>query len=118
MSEQNTSEPTVIAPGPKVKDPKRVVAGKRLGSISRKAKEEKALRLSQQSDNYNSESNDKTLYFVVGLVVVGAASYLLFLNKERSCGRSPVIKKSQIQCQSKSQLLRKKILKVFSTINK
>ena len=81
MSEKNTSEPTVIAPGPKVKDPKRVVAGKKLGSISRKAKEEKALRLSQQSDNYNSESNDKTLYLVVGLLVVGAASYLLFLNK-------------------------------------
>ena len=70
MSEQNTSEPTVIA-------------GKKLGSISRKAKEEKALRLSQQSDNYNSESNDKTLYLVVGLLVVGAASYLLFLNKEK-----------------------------------
>ncbi len=83
MSEQNTSEPTVIAPGPKVKDPRRVAAGKRLAAISRKAKEEKALRLSQQSDNHNSESNDKTLYLVSGLVAVGAASYLLFLNKEK-----------------------------------
>ncbi len=77
MSEQNTS----VASGSKVKDPRRVAAGKRLAAISRKAKEEKALRLSQQSDN--SESNDKTLYLVGGLLVVGAASYLLFLNKKK-----------------------------------
>ena len=44
MSEQNTS----VASGSKVKDPRRVAAGKRLGAISRKAKEEKALRLNQQ----------------------------------------------------------------------
>ena len=61
MSEQNTSDPKTIASGSKVKDPRRVAAGKRLAAISRKAKEEKALRLSQQSDN--SESHDKTLYF-------------------------------------------------------
>ena len=83
MSEQNTSNPKTIASGSKVKDPRRVAAGKRLGAISRKTKEEKALRLNQQSDNYNSESNEKTLYLVGGLVVVGAASYLLFLNKEK-----------------------------------
>ncbi len=83
MSEQNTSNPKTIASCSKVKDPRRVAAGKRLGAISRKAKEEKALRLNQQSDNYNSESNQKTLYLVGGLVVVGAASYLLFLNKEK-----------------------------------
>ncbi len=83
MSKQSTSEPNVIAPGPKVKDPRRVAAGKRLAAISRKAKEEKALRLSQQSDNHNSESNNKTLYLVGGLLVVGAVSYLLFMNKEK-----------------------------------
>ena len=79
MSEQNTS----VASGSKVKDPRRVAAGKRLGAISRKAKEEKALRLNQQSDNYNSESNENTLYIVGGLLVVGAVSYLLFLNKKK-----------------------------------
>ncbi len=83
MSEQSTSEPKTVASGSKVKDPRRVAAGKRLAAISRKAKEEKALRLSQQSDNHNSESNEKTLYLVGGLVVVGAASYLLFLNKKK-----------------------------------
>ncbi len=83
MSEQNTSNPKTIASGSKVKDPRRVAAGKRLGAISRKAKEEKALRLNQQSDNYNSESNEKTLYLVGGLVVVGTASFLLFLNEEK-----------------------------------
>ncbi len=64
-------------------DPRRVAAGKRLGAISRKAKEEKALRLKQQSDSYSSESNENTLYLVGGLLVVGAASYLLFLNKKK-----------------------------------
>ncbi len=79
MSKQNIS----IASGSKVKDPRRVAAGKRLGAISRQAKEEKALRLNQQSDNHDSESNENTLYLVGGLVVVGVTSYLLFLNKEK-----------------------------------
>ena len=83
MSEQNTSNPKTIASGSKVKDPRRVAAGKRLAAISRKAKEEKALRLNQQSDNHNSENNNKTLYLVGGLVVVGAVSYLLFMNKKK-----------------------------------
>ncbi len=83
MSEQNTSNPKTIASGSKVKDPRKVAAGKRLAAISRKAKEEKALRLSQQSDSYSSESNGSTLYLVGGLLVVGAASYLLFTNKKK-----------------------------------
>ncbi len=56
MSEQNTSEPNVVAPGPEVKDPRRVAAGKRLAEISRRVKE---LRLSQKSEN--TELNDKTI---------------------------------------------------------
>ena len=34
MSEQNTSEPKTIASGPKVKDPIKVAAGKKLGAIT------------------------------------------------------------------------------------
>ena len=83
MSEQNTSEPKAIATGTKAKDPRRVAAGKRLGAMSKKAKEEKALRLEQQSDDHSSKSNNKTLYLVGGLVVVGVASYLLFVNKKK-----------------------------------
>ncbi len=83
MSEQNTSEPKTIASGPKVKDPIKVAAGKKLGAMSKKAKEEKTLRLKQQSDDHNSESNENTLYLVAGLLVVGEASYLLFLNKKK-----------------------------------
>ena len=90
MSEQNTSEPTVIAPGPKVKDPKKVAAGKKLGAMSKQAKENKRLKQEAQQNAemdsaYAQEEtgDDKTLYLVVGLVVVGAASYLLFLNKEK-----------------------------------
>ncbi len=55
MSEQNTSEPNVIAPGPKVKDPRRVAAGKRLAAISKQAKEAKRLeRESQQTAEMDS----------------------------------------------------------------
>ncbi len=39
MSEQSTSNPSTIATGTKVKDPRRVAAGKRLAAISRQAKE-------------------------------------------------------------------------------
>ncbi len=83
MSEQN-----IISPGPKVKDPRRVAAGKRLAAISRQAKEEKALRLKQEAETDSAYAQEETgggyaSYFVVGSLVVGAASYLLFLNKEK-----------------------------------
>ena len=84
-SKQNTvepkPEPKVIATGSKVKDPRRVAAGKRLAAISKKAKEAKANRLKQQSESYSSESNDNTMYVVGGLVVVGVVYYLLLTNK-------------------------------------
>ncbi len=85
MSEQNTSEPTVIAQGPKLKNPKRVAAGKRLGAISKQAKEAKRLERESQQTAQSEETevdNKYTPYLVVGLLAVGAASYLLFLNKE------------------------------------
>ncbi len=90
MSEQSTSETTAIAVGPKVKDPRRVAAGKRLGAISKQAKEAKRLKQeTQQNAEMNSAyaqeetGNNKTLYLVGGLLVVGVASYLLFTNKEK-----------------------------------
>ena len=84
MSEQSTSEPNVIAPGPKVKDPRRVAAGKRLAAISKQAKETKRLeRESQQISEMNTDNN-KTLYIVGGIVVVGVVSYFLFTNKEKA----------------------------------
>ncbi len=90
MSEQNTSDPKTIATGTKVKDPRRVAAGKRLAAISKQAKVAKRLKQKTQQNAemdsaYAQEEtgNNKTLYFVGGLVVVGAASYLLFTNKEK-----------------------------------
>ena len=83
MSEQNTSEPTVIASGPKVKDPRRVAAGKRLGAISKQAKEAKRSKQEAQQTAEMETGNNKTLYLVGGLLVVGAASYLLFANKKK-----------------------------------
>ncbi len=42
MSEQSTNGPTITS-GVKEKDPRRVAAGKRLGAISKQAKEAKRL---------------------------------------------------------------------------
>ncbi len=81
MSEQKTSEPTVIAPGPKVKNPAKVAAGKRLGAMSKQAKANKALRLKQEAAAAEN-SGGYPKYVVGGLIVVGAVSYLLFKNKE------------------------------------
>ena len=90
MSEQNTSNPKTIATGTKVKDPRRVAAGKKLGKMSNQYKETKRLKQETQQNAemdsaYAQEEtgNNKTLYFVGGLLVVGAASYLLFTNKEK-----------------------------------
>ncbi len=83
MSEQSTSNPNTIATGTKVKDPRRVAAGKRLAAISKQAKEAKRLKQEAQQNAEMETGNNKTLYFVGGLLVVGAASYLLFTNKEK-----------------------------------
>ena len=91
MSEQSTSNPSTIATGTKVKDPRRVAAGKRLAAISRQAKEAKRSEREAQrnagttSSAYVQEGtgDSKTLYLVGGLLVVGAASYLLLTNKEK-----------------------------------
>ncbi len=80
------SEPTEIATGPKVKNPKRVEAGKRLAAISKQAKEAK--RLKQESGkkeaNTDYEKLNNTSYLLVGLVVVGVASYFLFGNGKKA----------------------------------
>ncbi len=86
MSEQNTSNPKTIASGSKVKDPRRVAAGKRLGMMSKQSKEAKRLERESQQTAQSEETevdNKYTPYLVGGLLVVGAASYLLFLNKEK-----------------------------------
>ena len=83
MSEQSTNGPSITS-GVKEKDPRRVVAGKRLGAISKQAKEAKRLeRQAQQTDQREAESDNKyTSYFVGGLVMVGTVSYL-YLNKDK-----------------------------------
>ena len=73
------SEPIIVAEA-KVKDPRRVAAGKRLGSISKQRKEEK--RLEREAQAHQVANNEYTLYLVGGLVVVGAVS-CLYLNKEK-----------------------------------
>ncbi len=76
------SEPIIVAEA-KVKDPKRVAAGKRLGAISKQRKEEKRERDRLERQNAEMEAdNNYALYLVGGLVVVGTVSYL-YLNKNK-----------------------------------
>ncbi len=76
------SEPIIVAEA-KVKDPKRVAAGKRLGAISKQRKEEKREREHLERQNAEMKAdNNCALCLVGGLVVVGAASYL-YLNKDK-----------------------------------
>ncbi len=53
------SEPIIVAEA-KVKDPKRVAAGKRLGAISKQRKEEKRLEREEQAQqNAEMEADNK-----------------------------------------------------------
>ena len=75
------------------KKPRRVAAGKRLGAISRQAKEAKRLECEkQQTDqreamDHNTKGGVYAVYIVGGLIVVGKVSYL-FLNKDRLTGQA------------------------------
>ncbi len=77
------TEPIIVAEA-KVKDPRRVAAGKRLGAISKQRKETKRLEREAQVQAQAQQvaSNEYTLYLVGRLVVVGAAS-CLYLNKDK-----------------------------------
>ncbi len=81
MSEQSTNGPSITS-GVKEKNPKRVAAGKRLGAISRQAKEAKRLERQAQQSEETEVDNKYTPYLVGGLVAAGAVSYL-YLNKDK-----------------------------------
>ncbi len=79
MSEQSTNGPTITS-DVKEKNSKRVAAGKRLGVISKQAKEAKRLERQAQQSEETEVDNKYTLYLIGGLVAVGAVSYI-YLNK-------------------------------------
>ena len=74
------SEPSITS-GVKEKNPKRVAAGKRLGAISKQAKEAKRLEREAQQ-TAQSEDNKYTPYLIGGLAAAGVA-YYLYLNKDK-----------------------------------
>ena len=88
MSEQSTNGPTITS-GVKEKNPKRVAAGKRLGTISKQVKEAKHLERETQQTDRREESevdNKYTPYLVSGLVT--GAAYYLYLNKDELIGET------------------------------
>ena len=81
----------------KEKNPKRVAAGKRLGAISKQAKEAKRLERQAQQSEETEVDNKYIPYLVGGLVTAGAVSYL-YLNKDKLISdkkRSPTIPKEE-----------------------
>ena len=91
MSEESMSASNVanITSDVKEKNPRRVAAGKRLGAISKQAKEAKRLEREKQERAIRDSEGDNggyVVYLVGGLVVVGALSYLGYLNKDKLMG--------------------------------
>ena len=88
------SEESKITSVEKVKDPRRVEAGKRLGMISKQAKERKALREREQSAVKAKEKNDDWFSNisisspVVGVGIAGLVGLALYFryNKVASFG--------------------------------
>ena len=91
----------------KVKDPRRVEAGKRLGMISKQAKERKALREREQSAVKAKEKNDDWFPPIgsigspvvgIGFVgLVGLALYFGYVNKAASYGKVKTISASHVK---------------------
>ena len=82
MSVESTSQS--ITSDIKEKDPCRVATGKRLGTMSKEAKEHKHLeREEQERMTRDSEKGGYAVYFVGGLVVVRGLSYLSYRNKDK-----------------------------------
>ena len=99
MSEQNINAPSITSVV-KEKDPRRVGAGKRLGAISRQAKEARRLEREAQAQAQSGEmeaDNKYTLYLFGGLVMARAASYL-YLNKNdnKKLSTTPEEKEEQL----------------------
>ena len=84
MSKVQTDQPSQAMLNKK--NPKRVEAGKRLAAISKQAKEAKRLEREAQQDANNTNQSEgmgvDKLYFIGGLVAVGAVCYLC-INKDK-----------------------------------
>ena len=97
MSEQSTNGPSTndapsITSGVKEKNPKRVAAGKRLGAISKQAKEAKCLERESQAEarmsaNAEEDQSEKLAPYLVGGLVAGVA-YYLYLNEGKLIGET------------------------------
>ena len=94
MSEQSTNGPSTsdapsITSGVKEKPPKRVAAGKRLGAISKQARETKCLEHESQQTAQSEETEVDNKYspYLVGGLVPGVA-YYLYLNEDKLMGET------------------------------
>ena len=83
MSEQSTNGPSITS-GVKEKDPRRVAAGKRLGAISKQAKEAKRLeRQAQQTDQREAESDNKYMHLIFRRRISRGGNSVLPIPKQR-----------------------------------
>ena len=78
MTEEEAPKITSAIKTPREKNPGRVAAGKRLGAISKEAKERKKLeRENAITEPYETTTTQNTAILVGGLVVIGGALYYL-----------------------------------------
>ena len=112
---------TSVEKSERVKDPKRVEAGRRLGALSKQAKEKKAQERAEQAAlAEQSESKDCwSLYLTVGLV--GAAvtvARLYYSNMTKPTTLSERSERTAFKKRIKFRLVRLKKKNLYAIINK
>ena len=111
----------------KVKDPRRVEAGKRLGMISKQAKERKALREREQSAVKAKEKNDDWFPPIgsigspvvgIGFVgLVGLALYYAYNKKYKTVSGNTVSHVKTEEDESSSEAKPKRVYKELDTLD-
>ncbi len=96
MSKQSTSNPSTIATGTKVKDPRRVAAGKRLAAISRQAKEAKrSEREAQRNAGTTSSAYVQRTYIIYRRRITRGRSGVLLTIYKQGEGCSHVLRRQR-----------------------
>ena len=122
------SEESKITSVVKTKDPRRVKAGKRLGMISKQAKERKALREREQEVEQNKASKAENDWFsnafvnppVVGIGfvgLVGLALYFGYVKKYKTVSGNTVSHVKTGEDESSSEANPKRVYKELDTLD-
>ncbi|CAB3989941.1 Hypothetical predicted protein [Paramuricea clavata] len=105
MTEPSVSTPLVTKPSeqPKVKDPCRVTAGKRLAAISQQAKANKKAKREEAEREVSIESDDETSTFslkklgLISTIIVGFGTlYFMWRSQKKEEEEEPIEEKEEV----------------------